>query len=70
MNAKKCDRCAKLYENYRDEVNHANAIRLVHRGDDYGATNIKHIDLCPECMKSFTWWLKATLIRKEGEQNG
>lgn len=63
MNAKKCDRCAKLFEDYRDKVNHANAIRLVHRGDDYGATPIKHIDLCPECMESFKKWMK------EGMQN-
>lgn len=64
MNAKKCDRCAKLYEDCRDKENHGNAIRLVHRGDDYGATNINHIDLCPECMKSFKSWMK------EGKQNG
>lgn len=58
MNAKKCDRCAKLYEDYRDKVNHANAIRLVHRGNAYEATNIKLIDLCPECLGSFKLWLK------------
>lgn len=70
MNAKKCDRCTKLYENYGSEDYRANSVRTAFRDNGPSATCIEHFDLCPECMKSFTWWLKATLTRKEGEQNG
>ena len=58
MNAKKCDRCKKLYEDYRDKETRGNAVRLVYRSDDYSTANIEHIDLCPACMESFKNWLK------------
>lgn len=58
MNAKKCDRCAKLYENYKSEDYRANSVRTAFRGNDPAATSIEHFDLCPACMESFKNWLK------------
>ena len=64
MNAKKCDRCAKLYEDYRDKENRGNAIRLGYREVSNGFGGIELFDLCPACMESFRNWMK------EGKQNG
>ena len=57
-NAKKCDRCGKLYEMYRgipliDEGNVYHALILVdQRYDDR-----KPFDLCPECMQKVIYFL-------------
>lgn len=58
MNAKKCDRCKKLYEDYRDEGNRGNSIRLGFRDVVIGFIGIELFDLCPACMESFKTWLK------------
>lgn len=58
MNAKKCDRCAKLYEDYRDKENRGNAIRLGCREILNGFGGIELFDLCPTCMESFKNWMK------------
>lgn len=59
MNAKKCDRCGKLYEYYSGNENKekANAIRFLEA--EYGATVYKcnSYDLCPECMAELIDWL-------------
>ena len=58
-NAKKCDRCGKLYEEY-------NGIRLKGQGNGYqylylGGNNIvsKLFDLCEDCMTEVIDWIKA-----------
>lgn len=58
MNAKKCDRCAKLYENYGSEDHRANSVRTAFRGNDPAATSIEHFGLRPACMERFKNWLK------------
>lgn len=63
MNAKKCDRCKKLYEDYRDEETGSNAIRLVRRKSGESLLGNEFFDLCPACMESFKNWLK------EGERS-
>ena len=64
MNAKKCDRCKKLYEDYRDKGNRRNAIKVVYRDFNGTIYDDDPCDLCPACMESFKKWLK------EGNQNG
>lgn len=60
-NAKKCDRCGKFYESYHTDVNgySANAIFVAHETSiTYKERDIRFVlDLCPECMNSFTKWL-------------
>ena len=68
MNAKKCDRCKKLYEEYMGQAKDANDIQLwVHSDECYSALGVeqalfiwgsRRIDLCPDCMESFKNWLK------------
>lgn len=58
MNAKKCDRCKKLYEDYRDEETGSNAIRLMRRKAGESLLMNEFFDLCPACMESFKNWLK------------
>ena len=58
MNAKKCDRCKKLYEEYRDEETRSNAIRLMRRKVEGSLLGNEFFDLCHACMESFKKWLK------------
>lgn len=58
MNAKKCDRCGILYENYINNDNCSNAIRISYRKEDFTVVNNDFFDLCPKCMESFERWLK------------
>lgn len=58
-NAKKCDRCGKLYELYDGyEVvkggNMYNTLGLFNHWD----SAIQSYDLCPECMESLIKWIK------------
>ena len=57
-NAKKCDRCDKLYEDY-------DGIEVVEHGDSYNWLRIftpsikyKTYDLCPDCMEKLISFLK------------
>lgn len=57
-NAKKCDRCGKLYENYEGyEVenggNKYNILTLLH----HWKTVSRSYDLCPKCMESLIEWI-------------
>ena len=58
MNAKKCDRCKKLYEDYSDEETGSNAIRLMCRKVEGILFGNEFFDLCHACMESFKNWLK------------
>ena len=58
MLAKKCDRCGKLYDHYEiidNTKKNALAITFINK---FGARErwIRDIDLCQECMNSFTKW--------------
>lgn len=60
MNAKKCDRCGKLYEYYKctNDVG-ANAIvlyRTKQDAEDFNDLCYSPKDLCKECMDSFVKW--------------
>ena len=60
-NARKCDRCGNLYEEYNTGNNNKkfNAImpvNLDHKGQYYPH---KVLDLCPECMTKLTNWLNC-----------
>lgn len=58
-NAKKCDRCGKLYELYEgysveEGGNRYDKFILVHHWSSAG----RDYDLCPECMESLIEWIK------------
>lgn len=61
MNAKKCDRCGKFYENYPigNQAGVYNAVcRLRVSGSGAILADSKHIDLCESCMDEFLNWSK------------
>lgn len=70
-NAKKCDRCGKLYEFYK-------GIKLTPKGNAYicvdfvsggncgGIGVSKRFDLCKECMTDLAKWMN---IGKDGDQD-
>ena len=60
MQARKCDRCGKLYEIY-------NGLEVVKGGDIYNTVRLekenianiyKKLDLCPECMEKLVNFIK------------
>ena len=60
--AKQCDRCNKLYMphhvNVRNKKTKANGFIIIDRNDDNSNYYIReYVDLCPECMDTFTNWL-------------
>lgn len=63
-NAKKCDRCGKLYEN--NQTYPFPQIKVV---DKFSATNqrayldLNHLDLCFECELSFFDWLGRNNVK-------
>lgn len=71
MDAKKCDRCGKLYEQYNHKYSIAtidtsnfNGFKLVREqfdGECYGSTKI---DLCPECADNLKDWLGQKEVKK------
>lgn len=59
-NAKKCDRCRKLYEFYdgyavQNGGNKYDTLSLFHHWN----TESRRYDLCPECMQSLIEWIKG-----------
>ena len=54
MNAKKCDRCGKFYEN-KDEIK---PVELFVRGQEKSYRKLSSVDLCPTCRKDLLRWLK------------
>lgn len=53
--AKKCDRCGKLYEKY--DTYEDNGIIFTCGDNEEGGTGDK-IDLCPDCMKELKNWIE------------
>lgn len=67
MLAKKCDRCGKLYEHYRDIDGYGkyNGVKLVSlQANGIEQTRASAMDLCPECMKEFENFMKAKMEEK------
>ena len=60
-NARKCDRCGKLYEGYNTENDSENINGIRTLNIDYQRMCYSHeaMDLCPECMESFWGWLRG-----------
>lgn len=60
-NARKCDRCGKLYEEYNTDNNSKkfNAIMPVSLDYERKYYPRKVMDLCPECMTKLANWLKC-----------
>ena len=64
-NAKKCDRCGKLFEPYIDDDKFTKLIILA-QNIDCGRHTIGSYDLCKECNDSFSKWLtKQTIVKHE-----
>ena len=57
--AKKCDRCGKLFEPYMDDEKFTKLIILA-QNIDFGQRRIGSYDLCKECNDSFLKWLSGT----------
>lgn len=57
--AKKCDRCGKLFEPYMDDEKFTKLIILA-QNIDFGQRRIGSYDLCKECNDSFLEWLSGT----------
>lgn len=63
MNAKKCDRCGRLYEAYENILDNrkkpVNCLKICYDGGyrefRYDIRDV--VDLCPNCMKEFLGWL-------------
>lgn len=59
--AKKCDKCGNLYEPEDMDICGVivNAIGLINRDkQNFKAVDREYLDLCPECLVSFSNWLK------------
>lgn len=69
MQAKKCDRCEKLYEVYHKQrkCRIFNGVALVNV-NNVATILDPAIDLCPECMTEFISWLYAEKNKKEERQ--
>ncbi len=59
MNAKKCDRCKKLYELYNGgpEYDFSNAIQTINIGEDEKNVIHREFELCPDCMSKLIQYL-------------
>lgn len=66
MNAKKCDACGKLYENYGTRGNHkrANGIMLIHNKFN-SHLSLGVLDLCEGCMEKVKDFLNIKNHTKE-----
>lgn len=66
MQAKKCDRCEKLYEVYHKKSKSQifNGVALVNVNNVVPILETA-IDLCPRCMTEFMIWLYAEKNKKE-----
>lgn len=59
MNAKKCDRCGKFYDEYNTKSFNCdpNIVTLHQKLNDGICYLVKDYDLCPECMAELQEWL-------------
>lgn len=59
MDAKKCDRCRKFYDEYniRSFDCDPNAVALYQKQNDGIYYIVKKYDLCPDCMAELQEWL-------------
>lgn len=65
MNAKKCDRCGRLYEANKSVLdNHEKPVCSLEicYVEDYAIRAI--VDLCPNCMNEFLGWLAPYFVPK------
>ncbi|MBR3117683.1 MAG: hypothetical protein IKF29_00435 [Oceanobacillus sp.] len=70
-NAKKCDRCGKLYEFYKGvklnpKGNSYVCVDFIYGGNCGGLGGGKRFDLCKECMTDLVKWMNDG---KEGADN-
>ena len=66
--AKKCDRCGKLFEPYIDDEKFTKLIILA-QNIDFGQRRIGSYDLCKECNDSFSKWLtKQTIVKQDCDE--
>lgn len=63
--AKKCDRCGKLYENVSDESHKADGFSFYRRTFGLG----KH-DLCPSCTEELHSWFEHPVKREKTHEKG
>lgn len=64
----KCDRCGKLYISYRMPVRKykVNGIITIDRSNDNSSyMKQEYIDLCPDCMETFSKWLNYFKEKKD-----
>lgn len=61
MQAKKCDRCGRLYELYNAASNRkkCNGFRLINIDGNQNVYLHDAYDMCSECMEDFMKWLYA-----------
>lgn len=66
-NARKCDRCGELYENYDRSTakGKGNSIMVTNVDSDRSYWPKPLLDLCPECMDEFEAWLRDTKVKKK-----
>lgn len=58
MDAKKCDRCGKLYESKAPEFTQIGSIYTYGIAWELHITN-RSIDLCPYCLNDFKKWFES-----------
>lgn len=61
MNAKKCDRCGKFYDEYNNEIEteSPNYLQLCQENMNKQRYVEEEYDLCLECMAKLQKWLKG-----------
>lgn len=70
MNARKCDRCKKLYEEYNTANCRGKYNAIIFANVDYKNDRFTHgnVDLCPECMSILCTWLFDNTELEECEE--
>lgn len=60
MNAKKCDRCGKLYEPEKEDRKRIEykVVRITYKNSRYKKT----LDFCPECEESLKEWFELPMF--------
>lgn len=58
MNAKKCDRCGKLYVPDKEKKDGYKLIRISFKNSRYQ----KSLDFCPDCEESLKEWFEQPMF--------